>query len=156
MRKIANFVAKTPDTCVKCAKSIEPGQEIGWLRDADRKGYFHVDCASLPTVEALTLVRTEDQSAREGYRYVRVQDLGSAKALLPEHPVATRLARPVRVPNADGILVNKETLAQLIAEAVAKLPRIQVTINVSPEQDPEAALELLSHELFTRKGVHAI
>jgi hypothetical protein len=75
LRKINKFTAKEPDTCVKCGKAIVPGQEIGWLRDADRKGHFHVDCASLPTLEALTQVRVQDRSTREGYRYVRVKDL---------------------------------------------------------------------------------
>ena len=176
MRKIASFTAKERDTCVKCRNPIEPGQEIGWLRDANRKGYFHEQCSSLPTVEGLALVRVDDPSTREGFRYTRVQDLGGVQALLPEHPVAARLAVPMLMPmmhssgadaplpgpwkvkeaNADGIIVNRETLAQLIAEAVAKLPRITVNVIVSPEQDPEAALEMLSKELFNRTGVNPI
>lgn len=173
MRKICAFTAKTPDHCVKCAQPIVPGQEIGWLRDADRKGYFHVECASLPTQEALTLVRVDDPKAREGYRYVRVQDLKGHAALLPEHPVEKRLTLreamqeagadlplpgpwKVREPNADGIMVTKETLASLVAQAVAQLPRIQVTIVVHAEEDAEPALELLSKELFARKGVMTI
>jgi hypothetical protein len=66
LRKINNFTAKDPDTCAKCGKAIVPGQEIGWLRDANRMGHFHVDCTSRPTLEALTVVRVQDTSTREG------------------------------------------------------------------------------------------
>jgi hypothetical protein len=156
MRKIASYTAKVADICVKCCKPIEPGQGIGWLRDADRKGYFHEECASLPTQEALTMVRVQDQEARAGYRYVRVQDLGGAQALLPEHPVATRLATPVKVPNADGILINQTTLNEMVAQAVAQLPRISVTVVVRDKADVEAALQLLTTELFARTGVQRI
>jgi hypothetical protein len=174
-----SFTAKTVDLCVKCSKDILPGQDIGWLRDANRKGYFHLPCAPLPTIESLALVRVQDQTVREGFRYVRVKDL-TTPALLPEHPVAKRRAVPkvqppvltdeqwkvlreplpgpweVKKPNEDGILVNKTTLTQMIAAAVAQLPRIVVNITVAQEQDAEAALEMLSKELFVRKGVQTI
>lgn len=167
MRKINAFTAKESDVCVKCCKDIVPGQEIGWLRHADRKGYFHIQCQALPTQEALTLVRVEDPTVREGYRYVRVQDL-AGPALLPEHPVAVRLFTPevrtvLEAPlpgtwkvNSDGIMVTQETLNQLVAKAVAQLPRIQVTIVVRDEADAEPALEMLSRELFARTGVQRI
>ena len=116
MRQINNFTAKEPDTCVKCGKAIAPGQEIGWLRHAGRKGHFHVDCASLPTLEALTLVRVQDTSTRQGYRYVRVKDL-KGPVLLPEHPLAAKLGATA---NADGIFITEARLSELIAEAVQK------------------------------------
>ena len=157
-RRINAFTSKLHDTCVKCSKSITPGQEVGWLRDANRKGHFHSECASLTTIEALALVRVQDQGTREGYRYVRVKDLGGVQALLPEHPVATRLAAPApaRSPNADGILVTEEKLADLIAQAVAKMPRIVVQVFVPKPGDEKAALELLSKELFMRSEVQSI
>jgi hypothetical protein len=79
-RKINSYTARLNDQCVKCSKPIKPGDEIGWLRAADRKGYFHASCAALPTIEALALVRVEDPKTREGFRYVRVKDLDGAKA----------------------------------------------------------------------------
>ena len=48
LRKINNFTAKEPDTCVKCGKAIVPGQEIGWLRDADRKGISTLTALPFP------------------------------------------------------------------------------------------------------------
>ena len=153
MRKINNFTAKDPDTCVKCGKAIVPGQEIGWLRDADRKGHFHVDCASLPTLEALTLVRVQDTSTREGYRYVRVKDL-KGPVLLPEHPVAAKLGATA---NADGIFITEARLSERIAEAVQKAgPRIIVTVVAPEESKAHEAIALLSHELFVREGVKTI
>jgi hypothetical protein len=156
-RKINCFTAKLHDVCVRCANPITPGQEVGWLRDANRKGHFHAECAALPTIETLALVRVQDDTAREGYRYVRVRDL-KAPALLPEHPVAVRLAAPApaRVPDADGIMVNGQTLATLIAAAIAKMPRIIVNVIVPKLGDEKAALELLSRELFMRSEVHTL
>ena len=157
MRKIAAFTLKTTgELCVKCGQAMQAGEEVCWLRDPDRKGHYHQQCSALPTQERLTLVRVEDANTREGFKYTRVQDLRSP-ALLPQHPVEKRLAAPApRVPNADGVLVNEETLSKLIAEAVAKMPRIIVNVIVPKPGDEAAALELLSKELFMRSEVKAI
>jgi hypothetical protein len=147
------YTAKEFDTCVKCGNEIRPKQEVGWLRDADRKGHFHVQCQHMPTIEGLALVRVPNPARREGYEYMRVKDL-KGPVLLPEHPVAAKLGNKA---NINGVFITEARLSELITEAVQKAgPRIIVTVVAPEEQKAREAIALLSHELFVREETKII
>jgi len=165
---IKAFTAKEPDICVKCGKPIAIGQEISWLRDAERVGYFHVEERSMETIMALTKVRVTDPGAQLGWRWVRERDRGTAHPAIytPVLPVlsVSRDDKPQAQPTAiskeipsevstDGIIVAAVAKALLPAIgkmiADAKGPRIVCNIYVNKSGEEIEALNSLSKELTT-------
>jgi len=151
-----SFTVREPDICVKCAQPIAVGQEICWLREADRKGYYHANavCIEKPIIMALTRVRHEDASSPFGYAWVREKDLPMQPVVntSPAKTVEPAVSESAPVINADGIIVNAvakallPALGKMIAEM--KGPRIVCNVYVAKAGEETKALDLLSKELF--------
>jgi hypothetical protein len=88
--KIAPFSLTEPDICVKCGGDMAIGSHATWLREPERKGYYHPSCGTLPTIEALTKVKVQAQDSPLGYIWMRVNAI-PAQSLLGETTPATRL-----------------------------------------------------------------
>lgn len=169
MKKIAPFTLKEPDICVKCGNDMPVGTEATWLREPERKGYYHPACEAKPTIEALTRIKVVAADSPLGYCWMRQREIPT-DARLGETTPATRLVpshnptpKPVAVEptsqiGPDGILID--TLAKLLlpklTEAFNNHPRIVVNVYVPKAGDEVKALDLLSKELFLLDKVQSI
>lgn len=121
--KIAPFTLTDPDMCVKCGKDMPEGTEATWLREPDRKGYYHPACANLPTQEGLTKVKVQAQDSPLGYVWMRVNAIPT-RSLLGETTPATRLV-PTEAKETNGeanLQTRQARPVQVVQDTV--LPRV--------------------------------
>lgn len=177
MTTIKAFTAKEPDICVKCGEQIKIGDEISWLRDAERVGYFHPEERDKETIMALTKVRVTDPTAQLGWRWIREKDRGvpgMTAIFTPVLPVLTvsragqsdeKIKEHVQITSLPAAVetVSDSFIVQAVAKAVmpmlrkmiteVKGPRIVVNVYVNKSGDEIEALETLSKELATYSNV---
>lgn len=160
--KIAPFTLRDPDLCVKCGVTMPSGTVATWLREPERKGYYHPACEAKPTNEQLVRVRVPDDSPMK-YSWIRVSDINSKPVDTEKLSTGPKMESGVVPPGADGILLQALTAALLpsltaqIAAAVANnQPRIVVNVYCPRPGDEVRALSALSTELFLLQEVKTI
>lgn len=151
--KVPFTLKEDMEVCVKCGHDMKAGTIVTWLREPNRKGYYHPACEALPTRKELTKVRVQAQDSPLGYVWMRVNYIPEPALVMPHTPEIS----------PDGKLLNALAQALLpelnkkIAEAVAnQQPRIVVNVYCPKPGDEVRALDILSKELFLLEKVQQI